>query len=71
MSAEHVLIRDDDGHWYVCPADRERDAAAAFQAVEDFWRGDDCDADPPPLPDYLREVGGSPTRVKFRDFRIE
>lgn len=36
-SVEHVLIEDDDGHWYVCPADKIGEAQAYFQADSLYW----------------------------------
>lgn len=67
---EHVLIQDDDGHWYVCPADKADEACRVLAAITAYWGGRDYDGDPPGTPEYLRPVGGSPSLVKFTGFRI-
>jgi hypothetical protein len=71
MSREFVLISDDDGHHYVCPADLETEAGRALDAIRRYWDDPPDDVEAPDLPDYLTEVGGSPTRVKFTGYRIE
>jgi hypothetical protein len=70
VAAEHVLISDDDGHWYVCPADRQQEAADTLQAIGDYWSKGDYSGDPPAMPAYLVEVGGAPSLVRFTGFRI-
>lgn len=59
----HVLIQDDDGHWYVCPADKQMAAEGVFAATPRYelvfnW------------PDWLVKVGGAPSLVRFRDYEI-
>ncbi len=69
--AEHVLVQDEDSHWYVCPADKESEANDYFEAVGNYWRDAKDDAAEPREPDWLYQIGGSPTRVKFTGYRIE
>lgn len=59
---EHILIQDEDCHWYVIPSDK-RDAF-------DTWL-DSEDAEAGIAPVWAEEVGGSPTLVKFKNYRIE
>lgn len=71
MPTEYVLICDDDGHWYVCPADRLAEASAYFAAAAAYWQpGSEHAGDPPAEPDWLEAVGGSPSRVRFTGYRI-
>ena len=61
---EHILIQDNDGHWYVIPADRGKDF--------NQWLELDPDDDKSwTKPEYADDVGGSPTLVKFKDYRKE
>ncbi len=57
---EYILTSDDDGHWYVIPADKLREFGEAVSAFDDT--GD--------IPDWADPVGGSPCRVKFKGYRI-
>lgn len=70
MLNECVLIRDDDGHWYVCPAERADEAAAYFESAAEYWADPEADGDPPPEPDYLEGVGGTPSLVRFTGYTI-
>lgn len=72
-TTEYVLVKDDDGHWYVCPADKRHDALDALDKVADYWRlTTDADGtEEPAVPDYLVPVGGAPGRVVFAHYRIE
>ena len=62
MSDRHVLVEDDDGHWYVIPRSR----------LKDFynWLSSD-EADMGISPDWAKTVGGSPSLVSFAEFDIE
>lgn len=74
---EYVIISDDSGHSYVCPADRQEEASGLLDEIEDFWDKmplEDRDRDPveePEIPDWLKPIGGAISRVKFQAFRIE
>ena len=61
---EYILIQDDDCHWYVIPADREKDFSKWCDSISN-------DADTWDTPKYAKEVGGSYTLVKFKQYRIE
>lgn len=67
---EFVIISDDDGHHYICPADREEEADEMLQTITDYWR-EDRDGECPPSPDFLVPIGGAISRVKFQNYRIE
>lgn len=67
---EFVLIQDDDGHWFVCPAEREQEAYRMLEAISRYWGEHQYDKVAPPEPDFLKEVGGSPSLVKFTGYRI-
>lgn len=73
-TTEYVLIQDDDCHWYVCPADKERKAEAFFEASHAYWEPGSNrlhQGKVPVQPDWLLEIGGSPTLVKFTGYRID
>lgn len=65
QAEEFVIISDDDGHHYVCPADKSSEAYTALEAIMDFWR-EDREGVEPELPTYLVEVGGAIGRVQVQ-----
>ena len=66
----YVLIRDDDCHWYVCPADRRKDAHKWFSDYAG-WTEDDSAMNPGDCPEWLVSVGGSPGLVEFTGYQIK
>jgi hypothetical protein len=61
---EYILVQDNDCHWFVIPAKKERlwsEWVAVDSEDERSWTP----------PGFAVEVGGSPSRVKFTVFRIE
>lgn len=61
---EYILIQDDDCHWYVIPEDKQEDFNYWLELPED-------DKNCWVKPDYAERVGGSPSLVKFKEYRIE
>jgi len=59
----YILTQDDDGHWFVIPTDREEEWSDYLGKV---YSGEDAEQ-----PDWVDEVGGSYTMVKFSDYEIE
>jgi hypothetical protein len=58
----NILIRDDDGHWYVIPEDKEDDFYDWCMDVEyEIDSGQ---------PEWAVSVGGSPSLVKFPSYII-
>jgi hypothetical protein len=57
----YQLVRDDDGHWYVIPTAKVGRWLA--------WLGS-SDAEDGIAPDWAKEVGGSPSLVKFKEYEI-
>lgn len=57
--AYYVMVQDDDGHWYVIPADRINDFRAWVATCGDEEQ-----------PIWVASVGGSPSLVLFRQFDI-
>ncbi len=61
---EHVLVSDNDGHWYVIPAKQITSFAGWLMIDPDdeaSWSH----------PHYAEPVGGSPSLVRFKEYRIE
>lgn len=58
MSERFCLVRDNDAHWYVIPADRQEDWDAWLGLGEDDQAAWDA-------PDFARPVGGAPSLVTF------
>jgi hypothetical protein len=56
---EYIITDDDDDHWYVVSTDDEKEFNQRIANNEDF---DDLDVTP---------VGGAPSLVKFKSYRIE
>lgn len=56
----HILVQDNDSHWYVIPRDK--------QAEFDEWTELDGDDEAAwDEPEWADRVGGSPTLVTFHD----
>lgn len=55
---EYTLVQDDDCHWYVIPYEKLSEWA--------IWAAGDC----PVLPDWATSVGGGPSLVLFKEYRI-
>lgn len=68
---EFILTTDGDGHWYVIPADKHREASAYFEAVGKFWEDLEAEGDEPPCPEWIERIGGSPSQVRFTGYRVE
>lgn len=71
MEKEYCIISDGDSHLYVCPADRAQEAQDTFAAIVRYWRECDYDKECPQEPGYVKAIGGAPSLVKFKQFRIE
>ena len=57
---EYMLVRDNDGHWYVIPAGRDEEF--------DAW----CESDEYELgetPEWADRIGGSPSLILFPSYR--
>lgn len=71
---EYVLTTDDDGHWYVIPADKQGDWWKWVEYSTKFWDNqlylDNPDLEAPDVPDWADEVGGAPSLVTFREYTI-
>lgn len=69
---EFTLIGDDDGHWYVCPADRREEAEAFFEKSRAYWEpGSKHEGEAPEETEWLEQIGGSPSLVRFTGYWIE
>lgn len=70
---EYVLDCDEEGHWYVLPASKAKEASAYFEAAYRFWdqalyeHGDE----EPERPEWLVRVNGPISSVRFTGFTIE
>lgn len=69
----YVLISDDDGHWYVIPADKQGEAGRYFEAAGAYWSSPSAhgeEVDEPERPGWLVDVGGAPSLVEFTGYTI-
>lgn len=72
MEGYYRLIKDDDGHWYVIPAEKEDEVERYFQAVYNYWRpGSSYDTELPDEPDYLTPIGGRPSCIVFKEYKVD
>lgn len=62
LDEEFVIVSDDDGHHYIIPADKLNDWDI-WICSEDYELGQ--------IPEWAVTIGGSPTLVKFKKYRIE
>lgn len=60
----YYLDRDEDGHWFVLPVANQEEWERWLDGVYNAYNHD-------PLPEWVTEVNGSPTRVTFTDWKIE
>lgn len=62
MAQRFFLGRDNDAHWYIIEADKRDEW--------DAWCGLDPDDDASwHVPEFAKEIGGSPTQISFEDPR--
>ena len=64
LCKEYMLISDDDGHWYVIPAELESEFDKWVEDTSDPFSLQSPDAD---FEEY--RIGGSPRRIKFKHYR--
>lgn len=53
---DHFLDSDNDGHWYIIPANKRH-------AWEDW-----VDSNEPETPDFVEPINGCPSRVVFKEY---
>lgn len=58
----HILIQDDDSHWYVIPASKKHEWFSWCESDE-YMDGI--------TPDYAKKVGGGASQVEFGDYQIK
>jgi hypothetical protein len=72
LQERYCLVRDDDCHWYVIPADKRKECGEYFRKVYDYWAQPSGKIeDLPREPEWLRSIGGSPSLVTFTNPEIE
>lgn len=57
------LDRDNDSHWYVVPVDKAGDWEDWLSLGDDDPRSWDA-------PDWAYRIGGSPTLIHFKDWKV-
>lgn len=68
-SDEYCLIKDEDSHWFLCPAYKREEALRYFAKLYEHFSEGEMDIDPPPTPLYLTEIDG-PHRLVFQNPRV-
>lgn len=58
---EYFLDQDNDGHWYIIPLNKINEWNNWFNS-EDYDNGI--------VPDYVEEVGGCPSNVIFKNYKV-
>lgn len=61
MSNSFILVRDNDGHWYVIPKEKEQDFYNFFEDPEYPYKD---------MPVWAERTGGSPSLVEFSNYTI-
>lgn len=69
---EYCLVQDDDTHWYICRADKLDEVSEYFEAVTSYWDNQEYEdnEEEPMMPGDLFMIGGCPSLVCFKQFRI-
>ena len=68
---EYILITDNDGHWFVIPADKQDEWWSYLIAVDAAGNpSDDNPPDYPQEPEWVEQVGGAPLLVRFTEYKI-
>ena len=62
MKNYFILVRDEDGHWYVIPKDKH-EAFYDWIGSSEYQDGIE--------PDYAKRVGGAPSLVRFTGYVID
>lgn len=72
----YCLIQDNDNHWYVCKSEDYEKLSQYFDKLDNYWNdryfGDgNVDVNEPTCNIKYHSVGGSPSLVKFENWKIE
>jgi hypothetical protein len=67
----YELFQDNDGHWFVIPSGKCEETEKYFERLYKYMDEMPDDEDEPEEPEWLEEVGGSPSLVKFSNYVIE
>lgn len=65
-----MLTSDDDGHWYIIPADERRAFDKWVRDTGRYWEDPDAMEYPGDQPEWARAVGGSVSLVTFENPEI-
>ncbi len=60
----YCLVQDDDGHWFVIPAEKQDEFEEYMRKIYDL-------GEYPEEPEWLDGVGGAPSRVIFENYTIK
>mgnify|MGYP000889178198 CR=1 len=56
---EHILVQDEDSHWYVIPENKKEEWYKFFEDEEYPYKD---------LPNWAERVNGSPSNVTFKNY---
>ena len=56
---KYCLIKDDDGHWYLTPFDKKKEAEEILESIANYWGNCEYDfIECPEIPDWLKQIDG-------------
>jgi hypothetical protein len=64
------LINDDDGHWYIIPADKRIETWNYFEKLYKYYEEMPEDEEEPNEPDWLVKINTSLSYVTFPSYKI-
>lgn len=69
---EYIITTDGDCHNFVIPADKKKEWDDYLDAVTAYWHQEFIEDDDlgPIQPSWADSVGGSPSLVRFQNYRI-
>jgi hypothetical protein len=65
----YCLISDDDGHWYVVPADKRLEAYDYFEKIYKYWE-EMPEEEEPIEPEWLDRINTGISYVTFPSYQI-
>jgi len=67
----YCFIPDNDGHWYIIPADKRRETYDYFEKLYSYWEYMPEDEDEPIEPEWINKIKVGISYVTFPSYEYE